>query len=423
MKSGSPYIILIVITSFILLVDFYTFRGIRLLAGDLQVWLKNLIYLIYWLVPILIIGLLVIVALNFQHLTKLKMFRLWSTIAGIFILFYLPKLVFIIFQIISDLSRLFGFILSHFSGAESKGGIDANTISRSEFIIKVGILVAAIPFLSILYGIARGRFNYKVNNLKLYFNNLPEAFNGYKVLQISDWHIGSFYGRKDRVKEAVSLINDQKADLILFTGDLVNNIAGEVYPFIPFLSQLTAPDGIYSVLGNHDYGEYVNWENQSIRQKNMLELYEYEALAGFKLLKNDSFVIEKNRQKIGVAGVENWGLPPFSQYGDLEKAIDRIKDIPFKILMSHDPSHWDAEVRSKSDIDLTLSGHTHGMQFGIDIPGIKWSPVKWKYPRWSGLYKEDNQYLYVNVGIGYIGFPGRVGIYPEITVIELNRKN
>jgi predicted MPP superfamily phosphohydrolase len=281
--------------------------------------------------------------------------------------------------------------------------------------------VAAIPFLSILYGIVKGRFNYKVNNIKLFFDNLPESFNGYKILQISDWHIGSFYGYKNKVNVAVDIINQQNADMILFTGDLVNNIADEVHPFIPALSQLSAPDGVYSILGNHDYGEYVNWENQNKHEKNMLDLFNYQAQAGFKLLKNESVAIERNGHKIGLAGVENWGLPPFSQYGDIEKAIKNIKDLPFKILMSHDPSHWDAEIRLKSDVDLTLSGHTHGMQFGIDIPGIKWSPVKWKYPRWSGLYKEDKQYLYVNVGIGYIGFPGRVGIYPEITVFELNR--
>lgn len=422
MKSVSPYIIFLVITSFILLVDLYTFRGVRILSNDIQTGLKSMIYGIYWLVPLVIITLLLVIAFNFQRFTNMKMFRLWSTIAGIFILFYLPKLVFIIFQIISDLSRFFSYLIVQFSTDETKDIIKAGSISRSEFIVKIGIFIAAIPFLSILHGIAKGRFNYKVKSVKLFFKNLPDAFQGYKILQISDWHIGSFYAYQSKVSDAVDLINEQKADLILFTGDLVNNAADEVQPFISALSKLSAPDGVYSILGNHDYGEYVNWASEAEHEKNMLDLFEYERQCGFRLLKNDSVIIEKKGQQIGLAGVENWGLPPFSQYGNLEKALTGIKNLPFKILMSHDPSHWDAEVRTKSDVDLTLSGHTHGMQFGINIPGIKWSPVKWKYPRWSGLYKEAEQYLYVNVGIGYIGFPGRVGMYPEITVFELTNK-
>ncbi len=218
----------------------------------------------------------------------------------------------------------------------------------------------------------------------------------------------------------MDLINAQKADIILFTGDMVNNVAEELEEFIPQLQQLRAKFGVYSILGNHDYGEYVHWDSEETHQDNMERLFQFQQKAGFKLLRNDSFTIEKEGERIGIAGVENWGLPPFPQYGDLQKSRREIADASFKILMSHDPSHWDAEVHGKSDFDLTLSGHTHGMQFGINIPGIKWSPVKWKYPRWSGLYQEGDQYLYVNVGIGYIAFPGRVGFYPEISVFELS---
>jgi hypothetical protein len=342
---------------------------------------------------------------------------------GVFVLFYVPKLVFMVFQLSNDMVRLGGFILSRFSAPESKLADTAASMSRSEFLTKIGIVAAAVPFISIFQGITYGRFNYKVKDIKLSFDNLPDAFNGFRVLQVSDWHIGSFLQQKKRVREAVDMINDQKADIILFTGDMVNNVAEEMKEFIPDLKRLKADNGVFSILGNHDYGEYVNWDSEKDHAENMEKLYAYQSEAGLLLLRNDSIILTRDNQSIGIAGVENWGLPPFPQYGDLGKSLEKIKILPFKILMSHDPSHWDGEIRQASDVDLTLSGHTHGMQFGINIPGLKWSPVKWKYPRWSGLYTEDKQHLYVNVGIGYIGFPGRVGFYPEITVFTLQKKS
>jgi predicted MPP superfamily phosphohydrolase len=422
MKTGFPVIIFISILIFIAVIDSYAFRGIRILSSGLPVWLRISVHILYWTVPVVIILFLVYAIFNIHQVFTSSLFRIWYFIAGMLILFYVPKLVFIVFQLLNDLTRLSGLILSKVSEGNPKLAYVSNTMTRSEFLTKSGIIVAAVPFLSILHGIAWGRFNYKINKIILHFENLPNAFNGYRILQISDWHIGSFYGHHDKVEKSVELINQERADLILFTGDMVNNVAEEMRDFIPLLNKISAPDGVYSILGNHDYGEYVQWENKEQHQQNMKKLFEYEGLSGFNLLKNDSVIIEKNGEKIGLAGVENWGLPPFKQYGNLDLALEKIKSLTFKILMSHDPSHWDAEVIKKSDVDLTLSGHTHGMQFGIDIPGFKWSPVKWKYPRWSGLYKENSQYLYVNVGIGYIGFPGRVGIYPEITVFELRKK-
>jgi len=342
---------------------------------------------------------------------------------GLFILFYVPKLIFSVFQILNDAARVLGFVITRIADKNTTLASAGLTMTRLEFITKIGILAAAVPFFSILHGITRGRFKYKVNNIRLSFRNLPDKFDKYRIVHISDWHIGSLYGHERQVEESIDIINRQKPDLILFSGDLVNNIADEVEPFIHILSKMKAVDGVYSILGNHDYGEYVNWESEEKHGKNMQKLFDYQSQSGFHLLKNDSIIINKEDQQIGLAGVENWGLPPFSQFGDLNKTLEKISHLPFKILMSHDPSHWDAEIRPKTDVDLTLSGHTHGMQFGIDIPGIKWSPVQWKYPRWSGLYSEDNQHLYVNVGIGYIGFPGRVGIYPEISVIELNKES
>jgi hypothetical protein len=268
---------------------------------------------------------------------------------------------------------------------------------------------------------AKGRFNFRITNEKLSFPNLPEAFNGFKVVHISDIHIGSFLGHENQVKKAIELVNEQNPDIILFTGDLVNNFAEELSGWIPILSDLRAKYGKFSILGNHDYGDYFEWPNKAEKEQNLTNLKQAHKELGFKLLLNESMQIELNNSKIGLIGVENWGLPPFPQYGNLKVAMNGSSELPFNILMSHDPSHWDAEVIDKTNIDLTLSGHTHGMQFGIEIGNVKWSPVKYKYPRWGGLYKENKQYLYVNRGFGYIGFPGRVGMPPEITVIELKR--
>jgi predicted MPP superfamily phosphohydrolase len=421
MRFATP-LFLVIILGFIALIDSYTFRGIRILTNELPQWLRITIHSLYWIVPLILALGLFYIAGNMHKVFTTEMFRGFYFVTGLFFLFYIPKLVFIAFQVSNDLVRLAGFILSRLTHGHSVMDQVSWFMLRTEFLTKTGIVVAAVPFLAIIYGITIGRFNYQVKNVTLYFENLPEAFNGFKVMQISDWHIGSFYGHLDKVEESVDLINSQKADIILFTGDLVNNVAGEAKEFIPALSRLRAPYGVYSILGNHDYGEYVYWESDEAHTRNMQDLFRYEEESGMKLLRNDGFIIERNGAKIGIAGVENWGLPPFPQYGDLNKALEKIQEIPFKILMSHDPSHWDAEVRPTSNVDLTLSGHTHAMQLGINIPGLKWSPVQWKYPRWCGLYREGKQYLYVNVGIGYIGFPGRVGFLPEITIFELKRK-
>lgn len=420
MRNNMSLFFLFIIV-FLLILDSYAFRGIRILTVSLSQGWRILLHILYWMVPLLIALLIIYISLNARNFMTTGKFKVLYFLIGVFVLFYLPKIVFIVFQLGTDIIRGFGWVISRFSSSGSKVAETAAVMSRSEFLTRVGIIVAVIPFISVIHGITRGRFNYKIKNIKLSFKNLPSAFEGFRVLQISDWHIGSFLFQKDKVEKAVELINSQNADIILFTGDIVNNVADELKEFIPIVKKLHAPQGVYSILGNHDYGEYVSWDNDEAHKKNMQMLFNYQKQAGLKLLRNDSVIIEKNNEMIGIAGVENWGLPPFPQYGDLKKSLEKVKDVPFTILMSHDPSHWDAEVVRKTDIDLTLSGHTHGMQFGINIPGIKWSPVKWKYPRWEGLYEEGNQKLYVNVGIGYIAFPGRVGFLPEITVFELYR--
>jgi predicted MPP superfamily phosphohydrolase len=419
MRGGLSYFLLFVIL-FILAIDIYSFRGVRILTSSLDSWLRLTIHIVYWLIPVVIFLLMIFTSLQLKLVMTSQKFRIWYFMMGMFVLFYVPKIVFMTFQLGNDLIQGLGFLLTKMSTSGSRVANTASVMSRAEFLTRAGILVAAIPFLSVLQGITSGRYNYKIKNLRLVFQNLPTAFNGLRIVQISDWHIGSFLGQGDKVRKAVDMINAQEPELILFTGDLVNNIAEEVSEFIPELKRLKARYGIFSILGNHDYGEYVSWESTEKHQENMERLFQYEQRCGFRLLRNESVVLERDGEKIGLAGVENWGLPPFPQYADLQQSMNNIKNLPFKILMSHDPSHWDAEVLGNSDIDLTLSGHTHGMQFGINIPGLKWSPVKWRYPRWAGLYSEGNKKLYVNVGIGYIGFPGRVGFLPEITVFELS---
>jgi predicted MPP superfamily phosphohydrolase len=294
--------------------------------------------------------------------------------------------------------------------------------SRRKFISQIGLGLAAIPFASLLYGMYQGRYNYKVLKYTLHFEDLPDAFDGYKMTHISDIHSGSF-DNKEKINYAVDLVNKQQGDVILFTGDLVNNKASEMYDWKDTFSKLTAKDGVFSVLGNHDYGDYVDWATEQDKHDNLNELKSIQKEIGFDLLLNESRYIEKDGQKIALVGVENWGIGGFKKAGDLDRASNNIASDDFKVLLSHDPSHWAEQVIDHSNhYHLTLSGHTHGMQFGIEIPGwIKWSPVKWRYKHWAGIYKEKGQYINVNRGFGYLAYPGRVGIWPEITVIELKK--
>ena len=294
--------------------------------------------------------------------------------------------------------------------------------SRRRFVSLIGMGVAAIPFAGMIYGMLWGRYNYRVVKHTLYFDDLPEAFDGYRVVHISDIHSGSF-DNAEKVQYGIDMINAQQGDVIFFTGDLVNNKAEEMRPWIAHFKQLHAKDGVYSVLGNHDYGDYVQWDSPDEKAKNLETLKQIHQQLGFCLLNNESVFLSRGQQRIAVVGVENWGQG-FIKKGNLKQALSQVDKKDFKILLSHDPTHWQYEVlRDPNFIHLTLSGHTHGMQFGIEIPGvIKWSPAGWRYKYWGGVYKEKDRYINVNRGFGYLAFPGRVGMPPEITVIELKKK-
>lgn len=407
----------------ILAIDLYTFKGINVLySKTMPIRLKKIINYLFWTIS----GLMIILIIAGFFLRSLirngDLFIAYFYFFGVFLVIYIPKILFVTFHLLEDILYSFKWIFKKFSPA-----IDIHTnigtpISRSKFITQIGLVLAAVPFISLIGGILKGRFDFRVEHLKLSFPDLPKSFHGLKIVQVSDIHIGSFKGFERQVEEAITMVNAQNGDYLLFTGDLVNNFYDELEnDWIPILSKMKAKLGKFSILGNHDYGNYFHWNSEKDKQANFQNIIDANAKIGFRLLKNESVTLTNGDEKIALIGVENWGHLPFPQLADYEKASKNVSEIPFKILMSHDPTHWDAKILNKEKVQLTLSGHTHGMQFGIKLGNYRWSPASFRYPRWAGLYKEGQQYLYVNRGFGYIGYPGRVGMPPEITVIELYR--
>ena len=338
---------------------------------------------------------------------------------SLFVLVYVPKLVLVVFMLGEDVYRVFEAAVNYFVSKSENSTLFS---SRRKFIGQLALGIAAIPFISILYGITKGKYNFKVVKYTLHFDDLPAAFDGYQISQISDIHSGSF-DNKEKIEYAVDLVNKQASDVIMFTGDLVNSASKEMRPWKSTFSKLKAPDGVFSILGNHDYGDYSRWPSEEAKAENFQELLDIQKEMGFDLLRNESRFIEKEDARLAIIGVENWGKG-FKQKGDLALASSKVDSNDFKILLSHDPSHWQYEVvKDPNQYHLTLSGHTHGMQFGIEIPGVvKWSPIKWRYKYWAGIYEKAGQYINVNRGFGFLAFPGRVGIWPEISVITLKKQ-
>lgn len=331
----------------------------------------------------------------------------------------------ILFLFMDDIVRLFRWMFSFFKTKAETGEVgevaDAvNKISRLKFFSQLAVTFTVIPAVGFIYGMVKGAYKYRVHKVKVPSSKIPKEFDGFKIIQLSDIHTGSFINDSG-LTSAFEIVMAQKPDLILFTGDLVNNETKELNGYEHLFSSLKAPHGVYSVLGNHDYGDYVQWDSKEAKRENLERLKAKQKDFGWRLLMNEHVAIEKDGAKIGLLGIENWGgNMRFPRYGKMKEAYDGAEQYPYKILMSHDPSHWDMQVVLEyPEVDLTLSGHTHGMQLGIEIPGFKWSPIKYMYKNWAGLYKMDKQFLYVNRGLGFLGYPGRLGIWPEITVIEL----
>jgi uncharacterized protein len=398
-------------------IDIYSFQAVKTVTQNLSANTRKIIYICFWAISGVVLFMF-LAGLFKDFFTWPKAIRVYLT--GFLIVIYLTKLIIVIFLFVDDIIRLGKYLWSLIGSPKEPVAPGDAKLTRSLFISQTALIVAAIPFSGLLYGMMVGAFDYKVRRLKISFSNLPKSFDGIKILQVSDIHSGSFV-ESNHLQKAVDLINNEKADIVFFTGDLVNNRTDEVYPFMEVLAQIKAPMGVYSSLGNHDYGDYSSWNTLEEKHQNLLDLFEVHKKLGWKLLKNENTLISKGGEKIAIAGSENWGGSlRFPKYGNLNMTFASLDNIPFTILMSHDPSHWDAQILDHPHkADLTLAGHTHGFQFGIDTKVVKWSPAQYMYKQWAGLYRKGEQYIYVNRGLGFLGYPGRAGVRPEITVIEL----
>ena len=426
MRAGPNLMSSIILVLIMASIDTYVFMALRTLLVNLSPKWKILIFSVYWLASAIVIFSIIFYSrIPWEKFMEARSYYL--TFA--FGLFFAKALI-VLFLLADDGRRAIVWIYEKFRSApEVAAAVDGNRetegISRSQFLMKTGFLIGGTMLGTLLYGLSN-KYNYHVRKIRLTFNNLPAAFKGLKIVQISDVHSGSFTD-KAAVQKGIELIKSQKPDLILFTGDLVNDKADEMNDYLTVFNQLQAPMGVYSTLGNHDYGDYYPWPDYDADRRSKMKVANLERLKamhgemGWKLLMNEHTVLEKDGDKIALLGVENWSANPrFPRKGDLAAAYAGSENIPFKILLSHDPTHWDGQVRSNyQDIDLMLAGHTHGMQFGVEIPFFKWSPAQYIYKQWAGLYQDGKQRLYVNRGFGFLGYPGRVGILPEITVIEL----
>jgi predicted MPP superfamily phosphohydrolase len=402
-----------------LLVDKYVYQAIQTVTAELSPVLRHVIRYLYWTFTFLLIAALVVAILTRGPAPNNMVMALFS----IFLILFVSKVAAALFLLLDDTRRL-GKLVTHklFRRPAARAYSKEVNLSRSKFLSQLALLAGAIPFATMVWGMAQGAYSYRVKRVPLRLPNLPAAFDGYRLLHISDLHTGSFRSTSPLYR-AVDLINQQQADLVVFTGDLVNYVAGEVLDHMPALRQIQARAGVYSVLGNHDYGDYVEWGKDLDKTENFQRLLQAHRELGWNLLRNENQVIEKDGDRIAVIGVENWSqLDRFPRYGDIQKAHAGTEEVPFKVLLSHDPSHWAGQITGQfPDIDLTLSGHTHGMQFGVNLPDLKWSPIQYLYEHWAGLYQKGQQYLYVNTGLGFLGYPGRVGFLPEITVFELRK--
>ncbi len=406
-----------VVVAVMILLDLYVFQAVKVVTQGASHKLRIGIYTGYWGISAAAVILLIIIPfIKYDSWPRSVRTYLFATVVGLFF----AKILAVVFFLLDDVRRLIQWASSKLFFRDTEGEtIGGEKISRSAFMSWAGLLAGGGLFSTLVYGFGN-KYNYELRKVKLAYNNLPPSFKGLKIIHISDIHSGSFTNKK-AVQKGVDMALKQNPDLILFTGDLVNDRATEMAQYMDVFSRLKAPMGVYSTLGNHDYGDYIRWESQEVKKANLQRLKEVHGELGWRLLMNEHVVLKRGEHSIAVIGIENWSAKgSFPKYGRLPEAYAGSESQPFKILMSHDPSHWEAEVRPKyPDIDLMLAGHTHGMQFGVEVPGFRWSPVQYVYKEWAGLYEEEKQKLYVNRGFGFIGYPGRVGILPEITLIEL----
>jgi predicted MPP superfamily phosphohydrolase len=408
----------IVLTFILVAIDWYVWQGLRFAIRNLAPATQRWIGQVYWVFTAM--TLMTYIAMQLlppDYFGKTARTFIFAFIA----IPYLSKLLGVVILLIDDIRRFLQWIVSFFAPSVATVAVETGepTVPRSEFLATAAIAASAGLMGTFAFGIISGAHDYRIRRVQVPLKNLPRAFHGIRIAQLSDIHSGSFFN-KTAVKGGVEMLMKEKPDIAFFTGDLVNDQAREVKDYIDIFNKVKAPLGVHSTLGNHDYGDYVKWASPQAKMNNLADLKKAHQLMGWNLMLDENRAIKVNGEEIGLIGIQNWGTGNFGKYGNLAKAYQGTDDYPVKILLSHDPSHWRAQVLSKyKDIDLAFAGHTHGMQFGVEIGKVKWSPVQFRYKEWAGLYEEDDQYLYVNRGFGYLGYPGRVGILPEITILEL----
>lgn len=419
---------IIIVAVCLLLIDIYVYQSVRVVGHNWAAQTRKWVAIAYWSLT----GLSLIGFFTYHFMPPENIGKVWrSFIMVALFVNYFSKLFAVFVLLIDDIIRGIKWLINKISPAqiqevapvmqETVPATEKEGITRGQFLSRTAIIAAAVPALTMGYGIISGAYDYRIRRTVVRLPNLPAAFDGIKIGHLSDIHSGSFFN-KTAVMGGVEMLMKEKPDLIFFTGDLVNNTADEVKEYVPVFGKLKAPLGVYSTLGNHDYGDYVQWSSSREKRENLEAMIEAHRLMGWKLLMNENKEIELNGDKIAIVGVENWGKGGFVKHGRLDKATRGTDEAAVKLLLSHDPSHWDAQVRPRyDDIDVMFSGHTHGFQFGIEIGDFKWSPAQYMYKQWAGLYQEDNQFLYVNRGFGFLGFPGRIGMLPEITIMELKK--
>ncbi|MFA0962960.1 metallophosphoesterase [Roseivirga sp. BDSF3-8] len=398
------------VVAFLILIDIYVFQAVRVMAESWSLMGRRIAYSVYWGLSILaVLGIFAAIVVDFEKYRLLRYFIFSGIFANI-----LGKVFASLFLGVDDIMRGVQWVWQQFSPPAAP-----RDNSRHDFLVKGSIIAGTIPLVTMSYGIISGAHDYRVITRRIALPNLPKSFHGIRIAQVSDIHSGSFFN-KTAVKGGVEMVLNEKPDLIFFTGDLVNNESKEVRDYIPVFNKLKAPLGVYSTLGNHDYANYTEWPSEQARVQDVKNLMEAHRIMGYDLLMNEHRMLEQGGDKLAILGVENWGKGRFPKYGRLDQAHKGTGGAAVKLLLSHDPSHWDGQVRPEyPDIDVMFAGHTHGFQFGVEIGDFRWSPSQYVYKQWADLYKEGNQYLYVNRGFGFLGFPGRVGMPPEITIIEL----
>ncbi|MES2797549.1 MAG: metallophosphoesterase [Bacteroidota bacterium] len=418
----NKFIIIPIVTAVLLLIDWYVWQAVKVAVQNTASQTQAIVKYLFWGVTVLtILGLWLY---NFTNPDLLGKNLRTVIMVGVF-MNYFSKIFVVIFLFIDDIGRLIRWIYSKFTSQTAVNETitqNAPGISRSEFLMKTAVIVGTVPALAMTWGIISGAHDYRIRRIKLAINNLPKAFEGMTIAQISDIHSGSFFN-KVAVKGGIEMLMNEKPDMAFFTGDLVNSRAEEVQDYIDIFNKVKAPLGVFSTLGNHDYGDYVQWPTEAAKKQNLKDLAHSHKVMGYDLLMDENRTVDLGGEKLSIIGVQNIsGQNRFRSYGNLEKAVKGTEESSVKLLLSHDPTHWDKEVNTKhKDIDVMFSGHTHGTQFGITIAGVTYSPAQWAYKQWAGLYEQGDQKLYVNRGYGYIGYPGRIGMPPEITVFELVR--